>query len=64
VTSLSAGHDILRVTGTTTDIARAFDAPLETVRLSDGALDAHFTSSASLPHALAHDVTAVAGWIT
>jgi subtilase family serine protease len=61
VTSLSAGHDILRVTGTTTDIARAFDAPLETVRLSDGALDAHFTSSASLPHALAHDVTAVAG---
>jgi subtilase family serine protease len=61
VTSLSAGHDILHVTGTTTDIARAFDAPLETVRLSDGALDAHFTSSASLPHALASDVTAVAG---
>jgi subtilase family serine protease len=61
VASLSAGHDILHVTGTTTDIARAFDAPLETVRLSDGALDAHFTSSASLPHALAGDVTAVAG---
>ncbi len=61
VTSLSAGHDILRVAGTTTDIARAFDAPLETVRLSDGSLDAHFTSSASLPHALARDVTAVAG---
>jgi subtilase family serine protease len=61
VISLSAGHDILRVTGTTTDIAQAFDAPLETVRLSDGALDAHFTSSASLPHALASDVTAVAG---
>ena len=61
VTSLSAGHDILHVTGTTTDIARAFDAPLETVRMSDGALDAHFTSSASLPRALAGDVTAVAG---
>jgi subtilase family serine protease len=61
VGTLSAGHDILRVTGSTTDIARAFDAPLETVRLSDGALDAHFTSSASLPHALASDVTAVAG---
>jgi subtilase family serine protease len=60
-TSLSAGHDILRIAGTTTDIARAFDAPLETVRLSDGSLNAHFTSSASLPHALAHDVTAVAG---
>jgi len=61
VNSLSAGHDILHVAGTTTDIARAFDAPLETVRMSDGALGAHFTSSASLPHALARDVTAVAG---
>jgi subtilase family serine protease len=60
-TSLSAGHDVLHVTGTTTAIARAFDAPLETVRLTDGSLDAHFTSSASLPHALAGDVTAVAG---
>jgi subtilase family serine protease len=61
VNSLSAGHDILHVTGTTTDIARAFDAPLVTVRLSDGALDAHFTSGASLPHALAGDVTSVTG---
>jgi subtilase family serine protease len=61
VGALSAGRDIVRVTGSTTDIAKAFDAPLETVRLSSGALDAHFTSSASLPHALAHDVTAVAG---
>ena len=61
VSSLSAGHDILHVTGTTTDIARAFDAPLETVRVSGGTLDAHFTSNASLPHALAGDVTAVAG---
>ncbi|HEY1762498.1 MAG TPA: S53 family peptidase [Acidimicrobiales bacterium] len=59
--ALSAGHDILHVTGTTGDIARAFDAPVETVRLSTGALDAHFTSSASLPSTLAHDVTAVAG---
>jgi subtilase family serine protease len=61
VGALSAGRDIVRVTGSTTDIAHAFDASLETVRLSDGALDAHFTTSASLPHALAHDVTAVAG---
>lgn len=61
VTSLSAGHDVMRVAGTTPDIARAFDAPLETVRLANGALDAHFTSSASLPHSLAHDVSAVAG---
>ena len=61
VGALSAGRDIVRVTGSTTDIAKAFDAPLETVRLSSGALDAHFTSAASLPHALANDVTAVAG---
>jgi subtilase family serine protease len=61
VGALSAGRDIMRVTGSTTDIAHAFDAPLETVRLSNGLLDAHFTSSASLPHALAGDVTAVAG---
>jgi subtilase family serine protease len=59
--ALSAGRDILHVTGTTREIARAFDAPDETVRLSSGALDAHFTSSASLPSSLAHDVTAVAG---
>lgn len=59
--SLSAGHDILHLSGTTTDIARAFDAPLETVRLGNGALDAHFVRSASLPHALARDVSAVAG---
>jgi subtilase family serine protease len=59
--ALSAGRDILHVTGTTSEIARAFDAPVETVRLSTGALDAHFTSDASLPSSLAHDVTAVAG---
>ncbi len=61
VGALSAGRDILHVTGTTREIARAFDAPVETVRLSSGALDAHFTSDASLPSSLAHDVTAVAG---
>ncbi len=60
-TSLSAGHDVLRVTGTTAQIARAFDAPVETVRLSSGALAAHFVRSGSLPHALARDVSAVAG---
>ena len=59
--ALSTGRDILHVTGTTREIARAFDAPVETVRLSTGALDAHFTSNATLPSSLAHDVTAVAG---
>jgi subtilase family serine protease len=61
VTSLSAGHDVMRVVGATPDIARAFDAPLETVRLNNGALDAHFTTTATLPEALAKDVSAVAG---
>ena len=61
VGALSKGHNILHVTGTTSNIARAFDAPVETVRLSDGSLDAHFQSVASLPASLAKDVTAVAG---
>jgi subtilase family serine protease len=61
VTDLSAGRNVLHVTGTTTQIAHAFDAPVETVRLAGGVLDAHFTSTASLPHALVNDVTAVAG---
>lgn len=59
--ALSKGHNILHITGTTSEIARAFDAPVETVRMSNGALDAHFTSDATLPNSLAHDVTAVAG---
>ncbi len=59
--ALSAGHNILHVTGTTSEIARAFDASVETVRLSNGAFDAHFTADATLPSSLAHDVTAVAG---
>jgi subtilase family serine protease len=61
VDNLSMGRNVLRVTGTTTEIARAFDASVETVRLSGGVLDAHFTRKASLPHSLAHDVTAVSG---
>jgi subtilase family serine protease len=59
--TLSAGRNILHVTGTTREIARAFNAPVETVRVSDGSLDAHFTSDASLPSTLARDVTAVTG---
>lgn len=59
--ALSKGRNILHVTGTTSEIARAFDASVETLRVSNGGLDAHFTSDATLPKALAHDVTAVAG---
>jgi subtilase family serine protease len=64
VGALSKGHNILSVTGTSANIARAFDAPVETIRLSDGSLHAHFTVAASLPQALAKDVTAVAGLST
>ncbi|MHB8378466.1 MAG: protease pro-enzyme activation domain-containing protein [Acidimicrobiales bacterium] len=64
VGALSKGHNILRVTGTSATIAHAFDAPVETIRLSDGSLHAHFTLAASLPRALAKDVTAVAGLST
>ena len=61
VGALSKGHNILRVSGTTRAIARAFDAPVETIRRGNGTLAAHFTATASLPHSLASDVTAVAG---
>ncbi len=64
VGALSAGHDVLHVRGTTTAIARAFDAPVETVRLRDGVLDAHFVAPGSLPSALAREVTGVAGLST
>jgi subtilase family serine protease len=61
VGALSKGHNILHVSGTTRAIGHAFDAPIETVRRSDGTLVAHLTATASLPHSLAPDVTAVAG---
>ena len=60
-TTLSAGHDILHVRGTTSEIARAFDASLDTVRLSTGTLSAHFTSNGTLPAPIAKDVTAISG---
>jgi subtilase family serine protease len=64
VDALSKGRNILRVTGASTNIAHAFAAPVETIRLSDGSLHAHFASAASLPEAIAKDVTAVAGLST
>jgi subtilase family serine protease len=61
VGALSAGRNVLHISGTTTDIARAFDASIETVRISGDTLDAHFTSRASLPQAIAKSVSAVSG---
>jgi subtilase family serine protease len=61
VEGLSASRVILRVSGTTTAIARAFDTPVETVRTARGALVAQFTRAATLPGSLANDVVGVVG---
>jgi subtilase family serine protease len=61
VGALSRGRTILHVSGSTPDIARAFSASVETVRLRGGVLVAHLTSRATLPAAIARDVTALAG---
>ncbi len=64
VSALSKGHIVLHVSGSTADIARAFDAPVVTVRRSDGILAAQFTTRATLPASIAHDVSSVAGLST
>jgi subtilase family serine protease len=61
VGSLSAGGVMVRVTGSSARIARAFGAPVETVRLSSGTLALHFVRTGTLPATIARDVTAVAG---
>jgi subtilase family serine protease len=61
VGSLSKGHIILHVRGLTTNVARAFNARVATVRLHSGALGAQFVSTATLPVDVAHDIVGVAG---
>ena len=61
VGALSAGRIVLHVSGSTTDIARAFDAPVVTVRRGDGVLVPQLRAPATVPVSLARDVTAVAG---
>ena len=61
VGSLSTGRLVLHVTGTTTNIAHAFSAHVETVRRGDGVLTAQLATKATLPSALAHDIAGVAG---
>ena len=58
---LSAGRNLLELSGRTTQIARAFATPVETVHLADGSLRAQFARAATLPSSIAHDITAVAG---
>jgi subtilase family serine protease len=57
----SKGRVILHVSGSTSDIARAFATPLVSVRRRDGVLAAQFARPATLPASVAGDVTGVAG---
>lgn len=61
--ALSKGRVLLHVSGTTTNIAHAFDTPVETVRTSSG-LAAQFAAKATLPASIASDVVTVAGLST
>jgi subtilase family serine protease len=61
VGTLSKGHVILHVAGSSANVARAFDTPLTVVRRRDGVLAAQFRAPATLPAIVAHDVAAVAG---
>ncbi len=61
VGSLSTGRLVLHVTGTTTQIAHAFSARVETVRGTDGVIAAQLATNGTFPSALAHDVAGVAG---
>ena len=61
VGGLSTGHIILHVRGLTSNIARAFDSRVATVRLGSGALAAQLVSAATLPADVAHDIVGVAG---
>lgn len=58
---LTTGHTILEMSGRTSDIARAFATPVETVHLASGLVRAQFASAATLPASIAHDVTSIVG---
>lgn len=61
VGALSKGRILLHVAGSTSNVARAFATPVQTVRRSDGVLVARFARAATLPASIANDVTGVAG---
>jgi subtilase family serine protease len=64
VGSLSRGRLVLHVKGTTTQIARAFAASVETVRRSNGVLAAQLSTKGTVPAPVAHDIAGVAGLST
>lgn len=61
VGSLSRGRLVLHVRGTTTEIARAFAARVETVRRANGVLAAQLATKGTVPGAIAHHIAGVAG---
>lgn len=64
VTSLSAGHVLLHVSGSTDNIAHAFEANVVTVRSSSGDLGAQFTNHATLPANIAQQIQGIYGLST
>ncbi len=61
VGDLSTSRLVAHVTGTTTQIAHAFDARVETVRRSNGALTAQLATKGTVPSAVARHVAGIAG---
>ncbi len=61
VGNLSKGRLVLRVQGQTSVVASTFHARLATIRRSDGTVVSQFTSPATLPASLAHDVVGIEG---
>jgi kumamolisin len=62
VGSLSKGHVVLHVSGSTRAIARAFATSVVTVRRDDGQLAAQFRGAATLPAAMASNVAGIGGF--
>jgi subtilase family serine protease len=61
VGALSKGRLVLHVSGTTTAIAKAFAAEVETVRRSNGQLAAQLATKGSVPASVARHIAGVAG---
>jgi len=64
VGSLSTSRLLLHVKGTTTQIARAFDARVVTVRRASGVLAAQLATKGSVPSPVAQHIAGVAGLST
>jgi subtilase family serine protease len=61
VGALSKGRIVLRVSGSESAVAHAFDASVATVRANGSNLSAEFASKATLPALVARDVASVVG---